>query len=73
MKTVIIAILILVAGCVSPHKETELRDCIDDQVRLYGDICAESSSGYEEMTGSEAHFAGVECAVETIRGCLADP
>lgn len=48
----------------------ELKECIDDQVDLYGDLCAESSSGYEEMSGSDAHFTGVECAVDSIKSCL---
>lgn len=53
----------------------KIKECIQstyDQVDLYGDLCAESSSGYEDMTGSEAHFEGVKCASETIRWCLED-
>jgi len=50
------------------HKEFET--CINDQVELYGDLCAESSSGYEDMTGHDAHYEGVKCAVESIKACI---
>lgn len=48
----------------------EIRECIEDQLTTYGDLCAESSSGYEEMSGSDAHFDGVKCAAEGIKICL---
>lgn len=45
-------------------------ECLDEQVDLYGDLCAESASGYEDMTGSEAHLEGVKCAVESMKICI---
>lgn len=48
----------------------ETKECLTQQTDLYGDLCAESSSGYEEMTGSDAHFDGVECAVRSIEACM---
>lgn len=48
----------------------ETEECLSQQTDLYGDLCAESSSGYEEMTGSDAHFDGVECAVRSIKACM---
>lgn len=44
--------------------------CILEQVKNYGDLCAESSSGYEQMSGKSAHFDGVNCAVQSIQLCL---
>lgn len=44
--------------------------CADDMVNLYGDLGAESSSGYEEMAGSDAHFEGVKWASDYIKGCV---
>jgi len=43
--------------------------CLDAAVDYYGDLGAESSSGYEEMTPSEAHFEGVKWAIEYAKGC----
>lgn len=40
------------------------------QVDSYGDLCAESSSGYDDMNGSDAHFEGVKCASESSLGSL---
>lgn len=46
-----------------------IASCLYEQVAIYGDLCAESSSGYEDMSGSEAHFEGVKCAAEASRIC----
>lgn len=70
MKTALL-IMVLTTGCTSFSKTT-VQDCIDQQIALYGDLCAESSSGYEDMTGSDGHFDGVKCAVESISACVAD-
>ncbi len=61
-------LLACLPGCVSPNHVLDA--CVLPQVSLYGDICAEDSSGYEEMSPSEAHFYGVKCAVESIQGCM---
>ena len=50
--------------------QVEILDCVNDQLDLYGDLCAESSSGYEDMDGTDAHFEGVKCAVESISICM---
>lgn len=46
--------------------------CLDmvTHVRAYGDICAESSSGYEDMSGKEAHFEGAMCMADSVRRCV---
>lgn len=56
---------------VAPDRMSEVKECIEMQTDLYGDICAESSSGYEKMSGSDAHQEGVSCAVESIQICMA--
>lgn len=55
---------------VAPDRMSEVKECIEMQTDLYSDICAESSSGYENMTGSDAHFDGVTCATESVKICL---
>ena len=55
---------------VTSYKLSELEQCVQQQVDQYFDICAEESSGYENMSGSEAHFTGVQCAVESIKICM---
>jgi hypothetical protein len=67
----------LLMGCASQPRThikmvpaVNIRQCLDMQVRLYGDICAESSTGYEDAKPSDAHLFGVLCAVESIRMCL---
>lgn len=73
--------LILVSGCATVKKDKrtpppefihyeDVIGCVSDQALLYGDICAEETSGYEDKTGTEAHYLGVRCAVETIAMCL---
>lgn len=47
-----------------------LDQCVSAQVDLYGDLCAESSTGYEDMAGTEAHFEGARCAAESIQACV---
>lgn len=54
----------------TPAAKAEINKCIADQVYLYGDLCAESSTGYEDMNGSDAHFEGVQCAAESIYYCV---
>jgi len=65
MKLLILSLLL--TSCAS--KQTFV-DCLDQQIELYGDICSESSTGYEDMNGSDAHFEGVKCAVESVKGCV---
>ena len=50
---------LLFGAHVAPDRMSEVKQCIEMQTDLYGDICAESSSGYESMTGSEAHQDGL--------------
>lgn len=56
---------IALAGCANPAIK-----CADDMVDLYGDLGAESISGYEEMSGSDAHFEGIKWASDFIKGCV---
>lgn len=66
--------LILLTGCASVPKQGRPTSvdlsCVTSQIEIYGDLCAESGTGYETMTGSEAHFEGVRCAVDAIKACL---
>ena len=51
------------------HQTDLLEDCREQivaQEKVYGDLCAEESTGYEDMPGSEAHYFGVKCAVDSI-------
>lgn len=76
------ALFIALVGCTSvPHGEyvhgewlqtAFVTSCIDETVELYHDLCQESSSGYEEMDGADAHFDGAKCAAESIRDCVGD-
>lgn len=54
-----------------PTKFGSLQECVTDQVKLYGDLCAESTTAYEAMDGTDAHFECVKCAAEAIRACQA--
>lgn len=64
-----LALTFLLIGCVSQPRDL-LEDCVARQVELYGDICAESSTGYESMNGREAHFEGVKCATDAVLWCI---
>lgn len=44
--------------------------CIDKQIESYDDLCAEESTGYEEMETWQAHRQGVKCASEAIKRCM---
>lgn len=54
------------------HQEyrESISKCVSEQIDLYGDLCAESSTGYQDMDGSEAHYEGVLCGVESIQMCM---
>lgn len=52
-----------------PESFETLQDCIDSQVELFHDLCAESSVGYEEMDGTDAFYEGVKCATNGIKLC----
>lgn len=58
-------IFLTLVGCTNPAVK-----CADDMVNLYGDLGAESSSGYEEMSGADAHFEGIKWASDFIKGCV---
>lgn len=45
-------------------------ECARDQTDTYGDICNESSTGFEDMDGGSAHFEGVKCASEAVQACI---
>jgi hypothetical protein len=47
-----------------------IEQCLKDQEEYYMDTCMESSSGYEDMTGSDAHFDGVLCGAQGVAGCV---
>lgn len=72
---ILIASLLTAALIYQDHafqKRTTLYEkCVAQQITLYGDLCAESSSGYENMSGSDAHYEGVVCAVESVKTCKA--
>ena len=73
-----ILIVALFSGCISIGKTNptvdyvEVKNCLEQQISLYGDLCAESSVGYEEMQGSEGHYEGVKCAVQSALWCIED-
>lgn len=60
-------------GCThEPKRELpfeSMHDCLAHQIDNYGDLCAESSTGYESMSGSDAHYEGVICAIEYAIMC----
>lgn len=55
----------LLAGNMKAKENTQ--ECLNDQVKLYADLCAEE---YEEVDSSLAHEQGVRCAVESVKACL---
>lgn len=64
-------IFMFLTSCATKTKVLHLdKGCVDQQVSIYGDLCAESSSGYEDMSGPDAHFEGVKCAIESINICI---
>lgn len=63
MKSLILVLAL--TGCTNPAIK-----CADDMVDLYGDLGAESSTGYEEMSGSDAHYEGIKWASDFIKGCV---
>lgn len=46
----------------------EVVKCIEDQIRLYSDLCAEERD--DQASNSEVHFDGVNCAADSIKICL---
>ena len=63
-------ICFLLTGCVPTYRANLIIDCVNVQLKLYGDLCAESSTGYEKMNGADAHYEGVKCTVESINECV---
>lgn len=64
-------LFLYLTACSTKTKVLHLdKGCVAAQVETYGDLCAESSSGYETMSGPDAHFEGVKCAVESINICI---
>ena len=69
----LIFIFLTAAGCVhGKHIDKGTRKCIDmvTNERWYGDICAESSSGYEDIDPSDAHYEGAMCMARRVQACL---
>ncbi|MGL4558968.1 MAG: hypothetical protein ACRCV5_15820 [Afipia sp.] len=56
-------------GMRQPTPTETFKECLAMQVNYYGDLCAESSVGYEEMNGGDAFYHGVECAVQSAGWC----
>jgi hypothetical protein len=52
--------------------QTKVDQCVRmvSASHMYGDICAESSSGYENMEGSDAHYTGAMCMARVVRACM---
>ncbi len=70
MTDVIIGFLVFCLGSFVDHHinlKKNINDCLNDQVKLYADLCAEE---YEEVDSSLAHEQGVKCAVESVKSCL---
>lgn len=74
--SIIAFIALMMVGCITflemkgyDDAMAYIRDCADKQVELYSDLCSESSTGYEDMSGQDAHFEGVKCAAQSIRWC----
>lgn len=68
MKTFLLLIL---SACASyPIDEEDVINCCNDEIEYYGDLGAESSTGYEDMDGIDAHFEGVKRAAVGIKDCL---
>jgi hypothetical protein len=66
----------LLSGCASPARGylwalEDLSACAEDQVFLYGDLCAEARDDSE--TSIDNHFQGVKCATESIKACMGLP
>ena len=66
----IFLISILLTACSSYIKKSEVFDYAQDHIDLYMDLCMESSSGYEDMSASDAHYEGVVCAMESMKGLV---
>ncbi len=64
----LIFVCALLTGCAHGDRRS-VYDCARDMVELYGDLGAESSSGYESMSGSAAHYDGIKWAAEFMPGC----
>lgn len=78
MIRAIILVALVVSGCVSNsrmerilwEKDDQVVACAMDQWKDYGDLCAESSSGYEQMDGTDAHYQGTMCGAMGVMYCL---
>lgn len=74
MKLMAVFSFLILSSCATEPvvSRAQVSACVDPHVDLYGDLCAESSSGFEDMSPSDAHFEGVKCAIESIQMCLED-
>lgn len=72
MITAILVITVLTMNLKLSGYKDRVIECADQQVEVYGDLCAESSDGHENGTAIEAHFLGVQCASESIKSCVGD-
>lgn len=67
MIYIVVAYIAFTAGFWTAPGPLERGACVEEMIELYGDICAEESTGYEDMSPEDAHFAGVKCAAEYMR------
>lgn len=44
-------------------------NCVDVQVSNFNELCSNSTTPYEEMSGADAFQQGVKCAVDSIKKC----
>lgn len=67
MKYLILALAL--TSCTTVPKDnvswSVVNQCLDDQVELYHDLCAE-----EAENGDDAHEEGVRCAIEYTKHCI---
>lgn len=77
VRLLLVAIFVLV-GCVStpppadPTKvdRAQLERCLQDQVDLYGDLCAEAQGVALNYRDEEAFFYGMLCGIQGVAICM---
>lgn len=73
MRLMVIGVILFSISCTSPKQGytwalQDLKDCADDQIFLYGDLCAEARDISTDPI--EQHYNGVKCGVEGIKWCM---
>jgi len=77
VRFLIVSIFVMV-GCVStppaadPTKvdRAQLERCLQDQVDLYGDLCAEAQGVALQYKEEEAFFYGMLCGLQAVAICM---